>query len=62
MRLHEFTNNNSPDNTLTRGNFWEHWFDTQSPLTRQTENRSEEHRIWEQAIHIGVLAAQQEEF
>lgn len=61
MRSFDFTNSDNSNKTLHRGNFWEHWFDTQSPID-PVQNRSDEHRVWEQAIHIGILAAQQEEF
>ena len=35
------------------GAFWEHWFDTQHTM-HTTEQKLDEHRIWEKAVHLGV--------
>jgi len=37
------------------GFFWEHWFDTQA-VANSVSRIVDEHRIWEKAVSIAILA------
>jgi hypothetical protein len=42
---------------LSRGCFWEHWFDGQSHNQKPQANRTlDEHSIWETAVNFEILA------
>lgn len=42
---------------LSRGSYWEHWFDTQShDQNPQVIGARDEHSIWEKAVNLEILA------
>jgi hypothetical protein len=43
---------------LSSGSFWENWFKTQAP-GRAMERNLDEHRIWEKAVNLEILAAEE---
>jgi hypothetical protein len=55
MRLTDFDDNGNSMASLPSGNFWEHWFENQSPL-QAMKRHLDEHKIWEKAVGIGILA------
>ena len=55
IRINELTEFGTSSSNLPAGGFWEHWFDTQSPGNAVGRNL-DEHKVWEKAVCIGVLA------
>jgi hypothetical protein len=48
---------------LSRGSFWENWFDAQTQSQRPLTIRSqEEHSIWEKAVNLEILAMEGEKY
>lgn len=55
IRLNELADNENSTTALPSGNFWEHWFENQSPGQAMIRHL-DEHKIWEKAVGIGILA------
>jgi hypothetical protein len=55
--LHEIEELGQETANQPTGSFWEHWFHTQSPA-RPPRRGLDEHSVWQEAIHSGILAAQ----
>ncbi|HEX3624868.1 MAG TPA: hypothetical protein VH280_05505 [Verrucomicrobiae bacterium] len=48
---------------LTRGAFWEHWFEAQSHDQKpQVNGNLDEHSIWETAVNLEILATGDKKF
>jgi hypothetical protein len=48
---------------LSRGLFWEHWFEGQPRDQRARANRFlDEHGIWEKAVNLEILAMDEKKF
>ena len=48
---------------LSRGSFWENWFDVQSQSQRPLGMHSQdEHSIWEKAVNLEILAMESEKY
>ena len=43
---------------MSSGSYWENWFNTQAP-GRMMERNLDEHRIWEKAVKLEILAAEE---
>jgi len=48
---------------LSRGTYWEHWFDGQPQGGSPEANRAlDEHSIWEKAVNFEILAMDDKKF
>jgi|HubBroStandDraft_5_1064220.scaffolds.fasta_scaffold185482_1 hypothetical protein len=48
---------------LSRGSFWEHWFEGQPRDERPQAGRAlDEHGIWKKAVNLEILALEEKKF
>jgi hypothetical protein len=48
---------------LSRGSYWEHWFDAQSRDQKpQSIDTLDEHSIWESAVNFEILAIEEKKY
>ena len=63
IRLSEIDADRAHATALSRGSYWENWFDgypqSQKP---QAFRPLDEHSIWEKAVNLEILATEENEF